>query len=92
MGPEGEAWSEEDTLADPHELDTSFFLPEALAQLDGDVRRAVYLKLQGFKEGSKDTAEVTISRLLGVSDRTVRTYLRTGERVIREWLAAENQA
>jgi DNA-directed RNA polymerase specialized sigma24 family protein len=73
-------------------MDTGFFLPEALAQLDGDVRRALYLKLQGFKEGSKDTGEITISRLLGVSDRTVRTYLRTGEQRIREWMAAENQA
>jgi DNA-directed RNA polymerase specialized sigma24 family protein len=88
VSDEGDTWSEEDMLADPHEADTSLFLPEALAQLDGDVRRAVYLKLLGFKEGSKDAEEVTISRLLGVSDRTVRTYLRRGEQTIRDWLAA----
>jgi RNA polymerase sigma factor (sigma-70 family) len=85
---EGDTWSEEDTLADPHEPETRFFLNEALAQLDDNVRRAVYLKFQGFKEASKDPTEITISRLLGVSDRTVRTYLRTGERLLREWMEA----
>jgi DNA-directed RNA polymerase specialized sigma24 family protein len=88
VSDEGDTWNEEDMLADPHEADLGLFLPEALAQLDGDVRRAVYLKLQGFKEGSKDSDEVTISRLLGVSDRTVRTYLRRGEQTIRDWMAA----
>ncbi len=88
VSDEGDNWSEEDMLADPHEVGTDLFLPEALAQLDGDVRRAVYLKLLGFKEGSKDAGEQTISRLLGVSDRTIRTYLRRGEQTIREWIAA----
>ena len=84
----GDMWHEEDTLADSPDFDSGLFVHDALEQLDGDVRRAFYLKLQGFKEGSKDPDEVTISRLLGVSDRTVRTYLRTGERRLREWLAA----
>jgi DNA-directed RNA polymerase specialized sigma24 family protein len=89
---EGEAWDEEAGLADPVEMDTGLLVPEALAQLRGDVRRAVYLKLQGFQEKSTDPAEPTISSLLGVSDRTVRTYLRKGEAVLRQWLASGRPA
>lgn len=87
---DGDTWREEDTLADPQDVDTRFFLNEALAELDPNIRRAVYLKFQGFKEASKEPTEITISRLLGVSDRTVRTYLRTGERLLREWMEAGN--
>lgn len=83
----GEAWDEEANLADPEPLDADLLVPEALDQLDGDVRRAVYLKARGFKAASKDAREMTIARALGVSDRTVRTYLREGEATLRAWLA-----
>ena len=58
-------------------------LIELLAPLDGDVRRAMYLHAQGYKARSKSPDEPTISRMLGVTDRTVRTYLREGERILR---------
>ena len=86
VSDEGDAWSEEDSLADPQALEPVLLLPEALAQLEGNVRRALYLKSLGYKERSKDAGEPTISSLLGVSDRTVRNYLRAAEAILRPWL------
>ena len=83
---DGDAWNEEDTIADPRAFEPALLAPEALAQLDGNVRRALYLKTLGFKERSKDSGEPTISSLLGVSDRTVRNYLRAAEETLRPWL------
>ena len=84
---DGQAWDEESNLADPQPLDDTLLVPEALDQLEGNVRRAIYLDSQGFKAASKNPDEITISRLLGVSGRTVRTYLREGEATLRAWLA-----
>ncbi|HUS14995.1 MAG TPA: sigma-70 family RNA polymerase sigma factor [Chloroflexia bacterium] len=83
---DGDPWNEEDTLADPRALEPAMLVPEALAQLDGNVRHALYLKTLGYKERSKDSSEPTISSLLGVSDRTVRNYLRAAEETLRPWL------
>lgn len=83
---DGDPWSEEDTIADPQTGEPALLVPEALAQLDGNVRRALYLKTLGYKERSKDVGEPTISSLLRVSDRTVRNYLRTAEEILRPWL------
>jgi RNA polymerase sigma factor (sigma-70 family) len=82
---DGDTWSEESTLADPEAIEGSALVAEALAQLDGPVRRAFYLKMQGFKEKSKDTSEPTISTILGVSDRSVRNYLRAAELTLQSW-------
>ena len=86
----GETRQEDASLADPPDTDTCCFWHEALAEMEPNVLRAVYLQFQGFKEASKEPTEITSSRLLGVSDRTVRTYLRTGERLLREWMEAGN--
>lgn len=88
---DGQAWDEESNLADPQPLDDVLHVPEALDQLEGNVRRAMYLSSQGFKAASKNPAERTISRILGVSDRTVRTYLREGEATLRAWLAGSRE-
>ena len=88
---DGQAWDEESNLADPQPLDDSLLVPEALDQLEGNVRRVVYLDSQGFKAASKNPGEITISRLLGISDRTVRTYLREGEATLRAWLASSRE-
>jgi DNA-directed RNA polymerase specialized sigma24 family protein len=82
---EGDEWDEEDSVPALDVTASDLLVPEALAQLDGDVRRAMYLHLQGFKEKSKNPSEPTISTILGVSDRTVRKYLREGEDRIRAW-------
>jgi RNA polymerase sigma factor (sigma-70 family) len=50
---------------------------EALSHLDGNVRRAFYLKYR------HDLTEKMIASVLGVSDRTVRTYLRRAEQTLR---------
>jgi RNA polymerase sigma factor (sigma-70 family) len=86
VSAEGDPWSEEDTLPDPEALEPVLDVPEAMAQLDGNIRRALYLKVLGFKERSKDKNEPTISSILGVSDRTVRNYLRAAEEILRPWL------
>jgi len=86
---EGDTWDEEETLADPQALEPALLVPEALAQLGGNERRAMYLKTLGYKERSKDSAEPTISSILRVSDRTVRNYLRAGEAALRDWLDDE---
>lgn len=58
---------------------------EALAVLDGNVRTTAYLLLRGMKEHSTNPEEWTVARVLGVSDRTVRTYLRQAVQRITEW-------
>lgn len=87
----GQAWDEQSNLADPQPIDDKLLTSEALDQLEGNVRRAIYLKSLGFKAASKDPSEVAISKLLGVSDRMVRTYLREGETILRAWLAKDTE-
>jgi len=82
---DGDTWSEEATLADPRPIESTVLVNEALAQLEGNVRRAFYLKMLGYKEKSKDTDELTISSILGVSDRSVRNYLRAAEQALSHW-------
>lgn len=87
------AWDEELLQPDPKfsDRDDRAFLSGALLaggldQLEGDVRRAVYLKMKGLRIDSKDPNAPTIARTLGVSGRTVQTYLRQGEDTLRRWL------
>lgn len=68
---------------DPFHLD--MLTEEALSVLDGNVRKAAYLLLRGMKEHSTNPEEWTVARVLGVSDRTVRTYLRQAVQQITEW-------
>jgi DNA-directed RNA polymerase specialized sigma24 family protein len=86
-GEEGGSWDEAQSLPDPRAGDP-LFLSEALADLPPDVARALYLKAQGYQAHSNDPSEQTISRILGVTDRTVRSYLRRGEAALRRWLDA----
>lgn len=86
-------WDEELLHPDPafgDSADHSFLdgvvWSEALAQLDGNVQRAIYLKAKGMKIASKNPHEQTISAVLGVTDRTVRNYLREGEDILRRWI------
>jgi hypothetical protein len=91
---EGEPFDEEGNLADTALKDTDLlvaeklFVAELLGQLEGNVRRAAYLRMLGYKEHSKNPDELTIAKSLGVSDRTVRTYLRKAEDVLRAWWSA----
>jgi|SRR5579884_247710 RNA polymerase sigma factor (sigma-70 family) len=58
----------------------------AFAQLPEKIRAAVYLAyVERWKASSSDPNEMTISRALNVSDRTVRTLLRQGEQLLLEW-------
>jgi hypothetical protein len=87
--PEGDLWREEETWPAPiAEVDGDRILVDHLVErLSGPVQQAVRLRLQGLPETSHDPTVLTISQLMGVSDRTVLTYLRAGEQQIREWLA-----
>ena len=67
-----------DTGASPEERAVRQSL---LARLLPNERMALYLKtIEGLPEESQDPARLTIARILKVSGRTVRTYLRSAER------------
>ena len=58
----------------------------AVARLTDNERMAVYLKfIEGLPEESDDPERVTVSKLLGVTGRSVRNYLRRAEAKLREW-------
>lgn len=61
-------------------------LGDAFSQLEGNIRTAIYLKARGLKIDSKNANEPTISSVLGVTGRTVQTYLREGEAILRQAL------
>lgn len=59
---------------------------EALSTLAEHERLAVYLKyIEGLPEESDDPNRQTVAKLLGVTGRTVRNYLRRAEQKLREW-------
>ncbi len=94
---DGDCWREEDTLAAPHESEDDLWsdrwqVRQMMGKLPTPVQTALRLRIQGVPVRSQDPRCPTISRLLGVSDRTVRTYLRTGERQLRAWLAEQREA
>ena len=67
--------------------------PEALAErgaalsiLTETERLAVYLKyVEGLPEESDDPERVTAAKILGVTGRSVRNYLRRAEEKLRKW-------
>ena len=62
----------------------------AIAQLTEVERQAVYLKyVEGLPEESDDPAKQTIAKILGVTGRSVRNYLRKAERKLHEWTYGE---
>ena len=70
-------------------LITDLTIREALAALDPKAREAVLLAhVAGYQTDSKDEDAQTVARMMGVSGRSVRTYLRRGEGALREVLAA----
>jgi DNA-directed RNA polymerase specialized sigma24 family protein len=59
---------------------------EAIGQLAERERLAVYLKyIEGLPEESEDPERQTIAKILGVTGRSVRNYLRRAEQKLREW-------
>lgn len=86
---DGDVWDEATTIADPEAMDVDLFVPEALGQLDGPIRLTMSMLVLGFKEHSQNPEEMTISRALNVSDRTVRTYRRKGAAIIRAWYGGQ---
>ena len=59
---------------------------EALTVLAEHERLAVYLKyIEGLPEESDDPNRQSVARILGVTGRTVRNYLRRAEQKLREW-------
>ena len=70
------------SLPDPVEIDADLYVPEWLMQLEGVVRQAAVLKYHGYQEKSNDPTEDTISSLLGVTDRSVRNYLKKAREIL----------
>ena len=59
---------------------------EALTALAEHERLAVYLKyIEGLPEESDDPERQSVAKILGVTGRTVRNYLRRAEQKLREW-------
>ena len=78
---------EDPDLVDPDEW---IFMQQNLGRLDEPVRTAVYLRdIEEWPIHSQDPSVVTISRMLRVTDRTVRNYLNTGRAKLREWYVKE---
>jgi RNA polymerase sigma factor (sigma-70 family) len=56
----------------------------AVRELPEPERTAIFLKFwEGWPESSKDPERMSIAKHLGVTDRTVRNYLRTGIELLR---------
>ena len=65
---------------------------EALALLTENERLAVYLcRVEGLPEESEDPERITAAKILGVTGRSVRNYLRRAEAKLREWQQAESE-
>lgn len=65
---------------------------EALALLTENERLAVYLcRVEGLPEESEDPCRLTAAKILGVTGRSVRNYLRRAEAKLHEWSQAESQ-
>lgn len=61
-------------------------LNEALALLTENERLAVYLcRVRGWLEESDDSARPSAARILGVTGRSVRNYLKRAENKLRAW-------
>jgi hypothetical protein len=88
-GPGEDAWSEEDMIAAPAPPpDAGVAAQEIWAVLGPQERAVAYLLAQGVPVTSSDPEEVTISRVLRVTDRSVRNYRqRAARRVVAAGLA-----
>jgi DNA-directed RNA polymerase specialized sigma24 family protein len=65
---------------------------EALALLTENERLAVYLcQVEGLPEESEDPGRMTAAKILGVTGRSVRNYLRRVEAKLHEWSQGELQ-
>lgn len=64
----------------------------AMESLSETERLAVYLKyIEGLPEESEDPTRVSVAKLLGVTGRSVRNYLRRAEKKLREWNDGQRQ-
>ena len=48
-------------------------------------------RVEGLPEESEDPERVTAAKILGVTGRSVRNYLRRAEAKLREWQQAESE-
>ena len=79
-------------IADPDSIspDERLFVEQALGRLDEPVRTAVYLRfIEGWKIHGQNPDEMTISRILNVTDRSVRNYLKHGLTTLHDWYVKE---
>jgi DNA-directed RNA polymerase specialized sigma24 family protein len=78
---DGSLWAEEDGLAAPERPpEAGVAAEEILAALEPRERTVAYLLAQGVPITSRDPHEVTVARLLGVTDRSVRNYRQNAAR------------
>ncbi len=93
------AWSEEETLPAPEWVpEDGVAAQELLAVLAPRERTVAYLLAQGVPVTSRDPGAVTVARVLGVTDRSVRNYRQNAARqlltaglVPPDWLQAPRE-
>ena len=79
-------------MEDPDPIDPSeqVYVEQTLGRLDEPIRTAVYLRIiEEWPIHSQDPSNPTISSVLGVTDRTVRNYLKRGLAELHEWYVKE---
>lgn len=65
--------------------DYTMTLKEGLAKLPPNIMLAAELLIDGWQIESKDEREITISKKLGVSSRTIRNWLKEGRVILAEY-------
>lgn len=75
---------------DPVDPDEQIFIEQTLGRLDEPIRTAVYLRVvEGWQIHSQDPSTITISRVLGVTEKTVRNYINRGLTELQDWYVKE---
>lgn len=68
--------------------DERVFVEQALGRLEEPLRTAMYLRVvEEWPIHSQDRSALTISGVLGVTDRTVRYYISRARKQLEEWYA-----
>jgi len=87
FGDDTDEWRELATPNDPlADVVDRIVATDALQLLPLPIQKAFYLRTcQGYAIESADATEPTVSKMLGVSARTVRNYLARAEKQLAQW-------
>lgn len=66
-------------------IEEIFILREAIEKLPNDTKQIIYLIKDGFQIESKDENEITISKILGKTSRTIRNRLADARSILADF-------